>query len=247
MRRKSGFTTTALIAGLLTTTSGMMAQPPAGDGVRSEKRTVPPQNTGGIRTDRLSHRQQRLWQCIRRVVFAANAHGEPLHPKLQALWRSVDESGSTVYVEMPRGASVSNAGRLVIEKRDQKSGKHVFSIHLYLNVIDKAVVCDHARRANGLIPFEGLNRHERYAEVLGHELAHAAAAARDSEYLNQVNEQERLNEVLRSSLRERGRLHYDEDTRSLLSTLARLHAFLEAEPLRMEKEVWRELAGHGDS
>jgi len=56
---------------------------------------------------------------------------------------------------------------------DPEGRAHEGVIILNLRAIDRASTGPAAVRADGFIPFEGLGRTERYAEVLGHELAHA--------------------------------------------------------------------------
>jgi hypothetical protein len=50
-----------------------------------------------------------------------------------------------------------------------------------LPAIDCAASGPGAARRNGFVPFAGLGKKERYAEVLGHELAHAAWGLVDAE------------------------------------------------------------------
>ena len=69
--------------------------------------------------------------------------------------------------------------------------RHVAKIRLNLDTIRKAYVAKKARLANGLIPFAGLSTTERYAEVLGHELAHAVGILLDQDYFQLYQELER--------------------------------------------------------
>jgi hypothetical protein len=50
-----------------------------------------------------------------------------------------------------------------------------------LEAIDRAASGPDDARPNGFVPFSGLGKRERYAEVLGHELTHAAWAFADAE------------------------------------------------------------------
>jgi hypothetical protein len=128
----------------------------------------------GILPDRLSAKDYQRWEAIKRIVFAEDASG-PLHPTLHSLWRRLERSGHAVYIEFrSTGNAISNmAGAFNIELFDPLGLRHVAVIRLYPDVIDKACVSPAAARANGFIPFQRLSKQERYAEVLGHELAHA--------------------------------------------------------------------------
>ena len=50
--------------------------------------------------------------------------------------------------------------------------KHVAVIRLYLSAIDHVQVNSRVKEKLGFMPFLGLRKTERYAEVLGHELSH---------------------------------------------------------------------------
>ena len=160
----------------------------------------PPGGAGasGILIERISPKEYQRWEAIKRIVFAEDARGRPLHPTLQSLWGQLDQSGHTVYIELcSTGNAISSlAGAFRIEQLDPLGSRHVAVIRLYPAVIDIACVGPAAARANGFIPFKGLTREERYAEVLGHELAHAVdilndltRARRVVEVIEQTNEQ----------------------------------------------------------
>jgi hypothetical protein len=84
-----------------------------------------------------------------------------------------ETSGNKIYIEFPEVKSfVNTAGSFHIEQFDPCGIKQTAVIRLYLPTIDQATVGPSNKRDNGLIPFAGLGREERYAEVLGHELAH---------------------------------------------------------------------------
>src|SRR5262249_8685604 len=129
----------------------------------------------GILTDRLSTKQFERWRKIERIVFAADAEGRILHPILRALWEEVKASGHMIYLELSetQDSFSGTAGVFRLERFDPTGQHHIAVIRLYLNTIDHAYVGPDAKRPDGLIPLEGLGREERYAEVLGHELAHA--------------------------------------------------------------------------
>ena len=72
----------------------------------------------GIRTNRLTPKQLRIWRSIERVALARNCAGQPLHPRLESLWRQVQSSGHAIYIEMPTPAIENMAGKFLIEKPD---------------------------------------------------------------------------------------------------------------------------------
>jgi hypothetical protein len=135
----------------------------------------------GLITTRLSERQLRRWRAIERLVFARDEAGLPLHSTLQSLWEWAESCPHAIYVELPDrgGYRGTGAGKFKIEKFDPAGKRHVAVIRLRLSVIDSAASDKTVARANGFIPFSGLRRYERYAEVLGHELAHAQTILSD--------------------------------------------------------------------
>jgi hypothetical protein len=128
-----------------------------------------------IIADRLTSKDLRRWNAIKRIVFAEDIEGQPLHPTLRRLWDQLERSGHVIYIEMRgMGHAISNtAGVFHIERFDPEGLKHVAVIRLYPEIIDRAYVGPTTARSDGFIPFQGLGKEERYVEVLGHELAHA--------------------------------------------------------------------------
>jgi hypothetical protein len=128
-----------------------------------------------IIADRLTSKDLRRWNAIKRIVFAEDIEGQPLHPTLRRLWDHLERSGHVIYIEMRgMGHAISNtAGVFHIERFDPEGVKHVAVIRLYPEIIDRAYVGPTTARSDGFIPFQGLGKEERYVEVLGHELAHA--------------------------------------------------------------------------
>lgn len=137
----------------------------------------------GIRTDRLSGRALETWNAIVKVAMAEDAGGRPLHPTLRALWDAVDASGRAVFVELPepKGRRPYIVGQFAITKVDP-AGRALEGV-LVVNppAIDRASTGPGAARKDGFIPFAELGKWERYAEVLGHELAHAAWSFGDAD------------------------------------------------------------------
>ena len=125
-----------------------------------------------IVTDGMSRKHLDVWESIVDIVMAQDKSGKYLHPTLQGLYHQAQTSGSVIRVELSEEESLSTAGRFIIEKLDPHGLRHVATIRLNLKTIQMAYVAKKTRLANGLIPFAGLGTKERYAEVLGHELAH---------------------------------------------------------------------------
>lgn len=110
---------------------------------------------------------------------------------------------------------------------------------LNLWVIDNAFVSPVVRRGDGLIPFYKLDKYERYAEVLGHELTHAALMLECPEYARlclaygSAAEKLLVTRKRDSTLSEEHLLH--------LQSLADI---IEKPAQAAELEIWRELR-HG--
>jgi hypothetical protein len=130
----------------------------------------------GIRTDRLSGKRLETWHSVVAIVLAEDRGGRPLHPELRRLWDEVETSGHAVYVELPRskGLRAYVAGRFAVTKIDPEGKAHEAVLVMDLAVIDRVSTGPGAARADGFIPLAELGKKARYAEVLGHELAHAA-------------------------------------------------------------------------
>jgi hypothetical protein len=125
-----------------------------------------------IRTDRLSGGALRTWSAIVEVVRAVDHDGRPLHPTLHRLFHELETSVHVIQIEMPRFRGSSGiADRFRIEALG-KDGRHEGSIRLNLRTIDHVLTGPREQT----VPFVSLGRHERRAQILGHELAHAAWA-----------------------------------------------------------------------
>lgn len=204
-----------------------------------------PTQSTGLLTDRLSSKELEKWKIIERIVFAEDANFQPLHPTLVNLWEWVATSGHVVYVEFasPGNASSCMAGHFVIERFDPLGEKHVAVIRLNLSNINQAYIGPDTRRPNGFIPFLGLDREERYAEVLGHELAHAVHILTSMERTHMVEEVvQKTNQML---LSEHSRTKGEGLRPELQHRLSKRDALLqklEDQAEAMEVVVWRELA-----
>ncbi len=102
-------------------------------------------------------------------------------------------------------------------------------IRLNLHFIECAVTSEPSRRSGGLIPFAGLGKYERYAEALGHELAHAVYFLTNPEYMGYYQELVRLRSV-------RGDKAGDE-------VIERLMLLIEEPADAAELEIWQEIKG----
>ncbi len=137
----------------------------------------------GIVTDCMSPARLRTWRSIVGIITAKDKKGQFLHPTLLELYRGTNTSGHLIRIELSEEESLTRAGLFIIEKVDARNGCHEVRIRLNLATTRRTHVGEDVRHANGLIPFAGLSTKERYAEVLGHELAHAAAVFRRIEML----------------------------------------------------------------
>ena len=196
-----------------------------------------------IITDRLTAKDLRRWEAIKRIVFAEDIEGQPLHPTLRGLWDKLERSGHVIYIEMRgMGRAISNtAGVFHIERLDPEGLKHVAIIRLYPEIIDRAYVGQTAG-AEGFIPFQGLSKEERYAEVLGHEMAHAVHILSDPARARMVKEVvQETNELFLSYGRQYGFANIGPELQRRLSLRDALLKELEGPAEAAERLVWREI------
>jgi hypothetical protein len=202
-----------------------------------------PAAVSGIITERLSRKDRQRWSAIERIVFAEDSSGQMRHPTLRSLWEWVEASGHAIYIEFigPHRASTCTAGSFSIEKLDPQGKRHEAVIRLHLSNIDQAYVGPRAARADNFIPFEGLNKEERYAEVLGHELAHSAFILGDLRRAEMVEELvEQTNEMLLTQAQRAGEPIGQEMRQRIIKRDSFLKD-LEAQAEMMEAAVWREI------
>jgi hypothetical protein len=197
----------------------------------------------GILTDRLSAKQLERWHKIERIVFAVNNEGQILHPVLHALWKWVNASGHAIYIEIPEAQNQGSctAGSFRLERFDPTGRRHIAVIRLSLSNIDNAYIGPETARSDGLIPFVELGKEERYAEVLGHELAHAQEILLNPERTRQVEEYiEQTNNLMR--FRPWGSLYLlGAEMRQRIATRDFLIERLERYAEMVETLVWDEL------
>ncbi len=94
----------------------------------------------------------------------------------------------------------------------------------------------------GFIQYEGLSREERYAEALGHELAHAVWILGDRSHARLIEALDR--EVEEFNNRRREAVHgvaWDEQTRQVLRRIESLTTEIERPAETAEAEVWQEM------
>jgi len=198
----------------------------------------------GIMADRISPKDLRRWNAIKRIVFAEDFMGLPLHPTLRSLWEQLDKSGHAVHIELYcRSRALSHtAGAFRIELFDPLGVRHVAVIRLYLSNIDMASVGPAAARPNGFVPFLGLTRIERYAQVLGHELAHAVDILSDLTRTRMVEEMiEHTNEEFLWQVRRYGYANIKPELRQRIMRRDLFLRELEETAETIEMMIWSEI------
>lgn len=199
----------------------------------------------GIRLDRLSPKHQKIWQSIKQIILAENADGTALHPKLWNLFEQLQTSNHTIYVEFAETDEGCHcvAGRFYIEQLDPAGFRNIGVIKLYLRTIAHASTDRPATSKDEFIPMTGLKKMERYAEVLGHEMAHAVDILFNRERAQLVDGiLKKTNQVLRERVRIR---KIKPEWEVILRQSDTFLIELEKPALMAEEEVWRELRKKG--
>lgn len=199
----------------------------------------------GFITERLSPTEFEKWKSIERVVFAEDIERQPSHPTLRNLWQWIETSGHTVYIEFIqlRGGTSCTAGLFSIERFDPLGSHHIAVIKLNLDSINLAYVGPETTKANGFIPFMGLEKEERYAEVLGHELSHAVHILTDLDRARLVEDSiQETNQMLLAFHRRRKSPAMESDLKHRLFKRDALLKSLEHQAEEMERVVWQELS-----
>ena len=200
--------------------------------------------TAGIRTDRLSPKQLQMWNSIREIVFAKGRTNRLLHPRLHELWQSVERSGHLIFVELGKDAenASTKAGDMIVEKADPGGVQHIVTIRLFLSTINRAFAEKTLPRgAEQFAPFAGLSRKARYAEVLGHELAHVERLLGDPNYLSLYTELDRELRSYCSSRNNQDGQDRDQEVQKHLERIDSLVNEVETPAVAAEAEIWREL------
>jgi hypothetical protein len=200
----------------------------------------------GFCTARLSAKHLQIWKTVEKLVPAQDKAGRPLHPRLESLWRWAGQSGHVIYLEMTseKNLPVYHAGKLFFERIDTAGGRHELVIRFNLSVIDGAQVQEQVRRSDGFLPFEGLDRMHRYAQVLGHELERARLLVEDPVYMGVHTEMEReVREFYECRKRSAGGRSYSEEALQHLTRIQSLTVQFEKPAQTAEATIWRELLG----
>lgn len=198
----------------------------------------------GLLTARLSRKELERWKALERRVFAEGSRGEPLHPTLRDLWDWADHSGHVVYLQFLDGNAIpsSTAGSINIERFDPTGKRHTAVLRLCLSNIDQALISPLVARPNGFIPFDKLQKEDRYLEVLGHELAHIKYVLSSLLRAYLVNDLiENTNGMLLEQARMKSGLVLARDMKFRISQRDTLLQELEAQAQQVEEVVWQEL------
>jgi hypothetical protein len=180
----------------------------------------------GILLDRLTKSHLKVWRSILEIVFAQDKEGRPVHPKLFGLYQQAATSGHVIFVELStQSFSYSSLGGCKIESQAVGTQKATIVMRLNLGMIGRACINERNRRADGFIPFAGLGKKERYAEVLGHELTHAVLLLLDADYLGLYQER-------------KARVYSSSQDGQLIDSLSSL---IEGPAEAAEEEIWAEL------
>jgi hypothetical protein len=218
---------------------------PNGDSTRPRRASA-----ANIITDRLTGRDLRRWNAIQRIIFAEDADGQPLHPMLRSLWDQLQRSGHTIYIEMrDSGRVVSNtAGVFLLERFDPEGVKHIAVIRLFPGNIDRAYTGPAAERHEGFVPFQGLSKEERYAEVFGHEMAHAVDILGDLARAERVqNLVQMTNDAFLAYGRKNGYAHIEPEMQDRINKRDAFLLELEEPAEAAELVIWKEIRWSRDA
>ena len=121
-------------------------------------------------------------------------------------------------------------------------GQYGFLARMNLENINQAYVGTETSKANGFIPFLGLEKEKRYAEVLGHELAHAIHILTDLERVRMVEDViQQTNQMLLASRQGYKVGGLAAELKRRLFRRDVLLKSLEEQAEEMERVVWQEL------
>ena len=198
---------------------------------------------GGIRLDRLKKKYLEDWKAVEATLSATDAFGEPRHPRLYGLWQWARSSEQAISIEfLDRAHFKKMAGSIRVENDSSNPPNRVACITLYLRTIREAVGQDELPRTNGLIPFKDLERTQRYAEVLGHELAHAYLIFAVPNYARVYEELVRETEAYAAARKKAGTAFLASDMIAWLNRLKVVTDQFEHPVEAIEIEIWRELS-----
>jgi hypothetical protein len=198
---------------------------------------------GGFNLSRINKDDLNKWKAIEKIALQKNKDDQPILPTLHRLWQWATNSEHTIVVELIRssGFQSNSAGSLSIENFDANCRSHTVSLKLFLSNIDNALITSTTARDNGFIAFQSLNKEERYAEVLGHELSHAKYILNNNLRTRMVTELvETTNEIILFSSHDKPGIH-SPFLLKLISQRDTLLKELEAEAEANEEIIWKEL------
>jgi len=198
---------------------------------------------GGIRLDRLKEKYCKDWRAVGAFLSATDTIGEPLYPRLYGLWQWAQSSEQAISIEfLDRAAYKKLVGSIIVEHDALNPPNKVARITLYLKTIREAIAQDDFPRINGFIPFKDLGKHQRYAEVLGHELAHAYLIFTDPGYARIYEDLIRETEAYEATRKKSGKAFRASDTIRWLNRLKVVRDQFELPVEAIETEIWRELS-----
>jgi hypothetical protein len=160
----------------------------------------------GLRLDRPSKGDLRLWRSIEEIAAASDATGASRSPTLRRLWDWARTSPHVLRIEMvaPSRMAAGMAGLFRVESVDPAGLRHVAVISLCPENIRRAATSASPNGALPFVRFQGLPEAERYAEVLAHELAHAEYFLESVERLAELQAAQQAIQVALSRKRRAG-------------------------------------------
>jgi len=148
----------------------------------------------GLVLERLSERDLRQWREIEEVVAATVPGGAPRSETLRRLWEWARTTPHVIHVEIVEPSEVPNgiAGEFVVERVDPAKLSHTGLVRLCPGNIRNGRVATGPNMNVDFRRFDGLtDAADRYAEVLAHELAHAAYVLESPERVARIEEAQR--------------------------------------------------------
>jgi len=160
---------------------------------------------------------------------------------LRDLFEQLHTSGHSIYLEFDesRTGCRCTGGVFSIERLDREGSRNVAVIKLYLRNIEQASPSQGTLK-DGFVPFAGLNKLDRYLEVLGHEMAHAVDILFTPDLANLVDEVlKKTDQAIQQLLNRKGRI--EPEMERLLQERDAFLTELEKPARVAEAMVWREL------
>ncbi len=177
-------------------------------------------------------------------MFARDGADRLLHPRLHELWQSMESSSHLIFIEIGKQAknASTKAGEMIIERVDPSGGQHTVNVQLFLSTVDRAFAEKRLPQgAEPFWPFAELFGSSRYAEVLGHELAHVERVFADPNYLRLYMEIDRELSSYCSRRKIRKGQVLDQEEQKHLQRIDFSVNEVEKPAAAAEAEIWREL------